>query len=978
MTTVSDYNSARTTAQLMLRKKLADGSGSLDEHVIRETVESVISFLGSEDIDSERLIVELDSQFQTIIGSERVLSWIDGGWRPWLPERRSSIEWNFADDYFQHLSNEEGWADVTIDSLEQSTDRVLSLITDPNTTGSWDRRGMVVGHVQSGKTAHYTGLINKAADAGYQVIVVLTGFNKSLRSQTQIRLENGFLGYDLDASSDEVDGRRVTVGVGNPELYPNHPTADTITTRADDGDFKTATANNFAINPGGHPLLLVIKKNGSVLRNLMNWAKWVAKDKDENGNPFIKKVPFLLIDDEADLGSVDTRKGAFDEHGDPEPDHNPTAINGWVRRLLRIFDQSAYVGYTATPFANIFIHEQGNTKELGEDLFPRSFIVSLPTPSNYIGPRQVFSQEPGEADQSPPTVRELDDHALTLKLNETEGWVPPRHNKGHKPKVAGVDVAPSSLQEAILAFILAASARRARGDVVAHNSMLVHVTRFTAVQERVARQIRKRVSSIRANLRHGHANEPNLVIEELEKIWKEDFEPTTRQLQQDGRADDCVPLEWEQVRDQIRDVVESIEVREINGFAGEVLDYSKNENSGLCVIAVGGDKLSRGLTLDGLTVSYFLRASKMYDTLMQMGRWFGYRPRYEDLCRIYTTPEMIDWFEHIAIASEELRQDFDLMAKSGASPRDFGHRVKSHPVMLVTSRVKMRHGVPLDLSFLGDISETINFWRDKPNLENNWQAGTRLVSSVIAANGDPHRGYLRNENTNGTSLTTEGGPARWDNVSPDLVTQFLSEYREHTASRKVLTNLLASYIRIMNSEEALTNWTVLLASGESSNRHRLSGRDINQVERGWHGSETTVGRLVQANHFRIRRLVNPPDEGADLTSEDYDKALRITIDDWDERENDPKRSKNKPRQPIGWAIRQLRNVENGLLMLYPLSSTYEGHKPITSDPDAQLPVLGFAISFPGYDPTRISTARYVVNNVYWNQEYGNSDGTSWQ
>ena len=174
-------------------------------------------------------------------------------------------------------------------------------------------------------------------------------------------------------------------------------------------------------------------------------------------------------------------------------------------------------------------------------------------------------------------------------------------------------------------------------------------------------------------------------------------------------------------------------------MAGEVLDYIEHSSIGLNVIAVGGDKLSRGLTLEGLSVSYFLRASRMYDTLMQMGRWFGYRLGYLDLCRLYTTPDMMDWFAHISEASEELREDFDRMAASRQTPRDFGHRVRSHPLMMVTSQIKMRSGKQIDITFAGDMCETINFWRDRVHLEANWQAGQHLIQEIERRGIRPHK-----------------------------------------------------------------------------------------------------------------------------------------------------------------------------------------------------------------------------------------------
>ena len=204
-----------------------------------------------------------------------------------------------------------------------------------------------------------------------------------------------------------------------------------VTNRSDNGDFSRAVANNMGINPGGPPLLFVVKKNARVLRNLLDWVNWAANSRDpETGRPLVRGVPLLVIDDEADHASVDTREQTFDEDGNPDPDHDPTAINRCVRQLLRAFEKSAYVGFTATPFANIFIHERGATEEEGEDIFPRSFIINLSAPSNYIGPTRVFGLEPVAEENAPieplPLTRLVTDHADTLAIDERNGWMPPR------------------------------------------------------------------------------------------------------------------------------------------------------------------------------------------------------------------------------------------------------------------------------------------------------------------------------------------------------------------------------------------------------------------------------------------------------------------------------------------------------------------------------------------------------------------------
>jgi hypothetical protein len=371
----------------------------------------------------------------------------------------------------------------------------------------------------------------------------------------------------------------------------------------------------------------VVKKNARVLQNLLDWVEWASNGRDpETGRRVVRDVPLLVIDDEADHASVDTNEQAFDENGQPDPDHDPTAINRCVRRLLRFFEKSAYVGYTATPFANISIHERARTADDGDDLFPRGFIINLPAPSNYAGPVRIFgligsSEDGAEGKPAPPLIRQVTDHAHSLEPGERSGWMPPRHRNGHRPIYGGQPEIPPSLQLAIHSFLLSCAARQARGQVRVHNSMLIHVTRFTSVQQAVYNQVREELSSIRRRIRRGDGGSPRPLLSELRELWEEDFIPTTHFFDDP----DSPPLPWESIEPLLAQVVSGIEVRRINGSAKDILDYELNKETGLSVIAIGGDKLSRGLTLEGLTVSYFLRASRMYDTLMQMGRWFGYR-----------------------------------------------------------------------------------------------------------------------------------------------------------------------------------------------------------------------------------------------------------------------------------------------------------------------------------------------------------------
>jgi hypothetical protein len=234
--------------------------------------------------------------------------------------------------------------------------------------------------------------------------------------------------------------------------------------------------------------------------------------------------------------------------------------------------------------------------------------------------------------------------------------MPSNHKNHHLPLYRGEFTLPPSVREAIRAFVLVCAARAARGQTGQHNSMLIHVTRFTAVQGSVVEQVSEELRDIQRRLRLGDGDSTDSIIGHLQQLWELHFIPTSREVFSREPEFQEQIREWKELRPFVAPAALSIQPRQINGLAGEVLDYKTHEQSGLNVIAVGGDKLSRGLTLEGLTVSYFLRASRMYDTLMQMGRWFGYRPGYLDLCRLYTPKQMTEWFSHIAQASDELRR----------------------------------------------------------------------------------------------------------------------------------------------------------------------------------------------------------------------------------------------------------------------------------------------------------------------------------
>lgn len=919
--------------QLALASTRERSGQPLTREDIAASVDQVMSlamFAGA--VDRDALIEELEQIF-TVWSNDPTVIGNDIDHVPWLAQRRADIEWRFWNRYRLFLINRQRLSPAAIETIEKVSDEVLGRIEDPERDGSWDRRGLVMGNVQSGKTATYTGLICKAADAGYKVIIVLAGLHNNLRSQTQVRLDEGFLGYKAAPPG---NGGATFEPTGVAEFGTN-ARADSVTNRNENGDFNRHVAKHFAIHPGGNPLLFVVKKNATVLRNLLGWIHASADSTDPaTGRKVHRHIPLLVIDDEADQASVDTKVGAIDENGERDEDHDPTRINRLIRSLLFSFERSAYVGFTATPFANIYIHEQAWTKELGDDLFPRSFIVNLPAASNYAGAARVFGisedDDAGLTEVSAlPIVRFVEDHADSDAPDETEGWMPPKlvAKTGHVPLYDGRRQVPPSLRKALMSFLLSAAVRSIREQGPLFNSMLIHVVRFTNVQGIVKEEVERELTDMVSRLQYGDGDRKPTLLDEFNQLWNSDYAVTAAAF----GTDHSLP-EWSAVEAVLPKVAASVSVRSINGSALDALDYEQHRDTGLNIVAVGGDKLSRGLTLEGLTVSYFLRCSRMYDTLMQMGRWFGYKEKYLDVCRLFTTEELYAWFQHIAAATEELRIEFDHMASVGATPKEYGLKVRSHPLMLVTSAVKMRSGTELSLSYAGDISETIIF-----DTKRAWEKNLRATNALFRALDEPEPGGGKS------------GGYLWRDAGVDRILEFLGQYETHPEARRADTRLLARYIRRQNEQGELVSWSVALVSSGLSNAQDLGsyfdGRAVGSIRREYFGESI-------ADRYTIRRLVSPADEARDLSDGQRDRALQMTISDWTSSKRKDK-SPEPPAAPSGRGLRRVRKKQNGLLLLYPLDGRVAGTA-------GAAPVIGLAISFPASDTAK--AIAYMVNNVF--------------
>jgi hypothetical protein len=638
------------------------------------------------------------------------------------------------------------------------------------------------------------------------------------------------------------------------------------------------------------PVVLVIKKNPSTLKNLISWLK-------DNNPHKLNEYPMLLIDDEADHASINYKEG------------DVTTINKRIRELLSLFDQSSYVGYTATPFANIFIDPDTDDEMYGDDLFPRDFILSLDPPDNYIGPEKVFSQNGNLG-----IVKTIDDY---------EDLLPLKHKKYLKPEIL-----PLSLYKAVQSFILTRTIRILRGQAGKHNSMMINVSRFTDVQSHIKGLVNeflkeelKPAINIHCMLSEKESLK-NSLIRSLKDLWEEEY-----------NVDE---FSWVQVQKTLDEAASPIGVIEVNSSANaEPLDYSLvNYPNGRNVIAVGGMSLSRGLTLEGLTVSYFLRNSIMYDTLLQMGRWFGYRDGFADICRIYMSSKAAGWYGHISTVIEELRDEFKRMKAAKLTPDEFGLCVRAHPEsLIVTARNKMRTGkiIPRQIGLEGRLVETKALSRS--SIEHNFGAFRQLLKHL---NANETRG-----------MNNVGQNYFWSGVDHTHVRGFIEGVINDPESDLTEKIPLLDYIQWL-SENGYSKWDVIVCSveyGESNLGPFVEeGLEIKYQYR-------TVDSNDRRIKFPNRRVATVGTEKTGLSDSKIERAKNEstgkTISDSLFR-----KERDKP-----------------LLMLH-LIDCRDAEK--REEPLFESGVVGWGLSFPGVAgngrPKKL--VQYMVNTRYWQQEYG--------
>ena len=547
--------------------------------------------------------------------------------------------------------------------------------------------------------------------------------------------------------------------------------------------------------------------------------------------------------------------------------------------------------------------------------------------------------------------------------------MPPKHKKTHVPTYNGQETIPKSLRNAIYCFVLVCTVRELRGQGLEHSSMLIHVTRYVAVQNHVCAQVEDTVRRMRQKIIRG--SDADELLTQLRELWNEDFIPTQGKVAELSSTEEQPSMlpSWDQVVAKLADVLVDIDVRSINGTAKDALDYA-TPGAALKVIAIGGDKLARGLTLEGLCVSYFVRTTKMYDTLMQMGRWFGYRPGYLDLCRLYTPPDLVKWFSHIADASEELREEFDFMAKAKLTPELYGLKVMSHEVLTVTSPLKMRNSKTLSLTYSGTRPQTILFHRDTKIQQANLDATNALIATLGTKFVSGPK-YSRDGNADSWP-----GARLWKDVNAQKVLSFLGTYATHPNATSAKAPVLADFIAKMLDQGKLTQWSVALLTGGAGigEPYIFPG---NFEARSFQTRKTEDPEEISTRDptmFAIGVLTDPKDEGIDLDDDVWLDALARTRAAW---KYEPARGREVvPSHPSGKGIRMTRDrlggsADRGLLLLYALAPYYKGKDKRPENlivPGWDKPIMAFAIAFPSCENG--IRVEYEVNLLYWMQEYG--------
>lgn len=898
----------------------------------------MLSKLDCDDSAKTRLFIDMEYEYKIVHNKGQAIFNNYDEKREWYSnmEIKDNFFWSRYKDY---LINHSSISRISINLLDDVTlPDIMNCLGNPNDTLDKPRlrRGLIIGDVQSGKTATYTGLICKAADAGYKVVILLTGITENLRRQTQERIDEGIIGITLKKEGKIEKYPRVGVGLDNKQIK-----ATSVTSTLNDF---VGNCNKITMSLANNSLVLfVIKKNVSVLQRLYNWLR------EQNIDPVkgYVDVPMLLIDDEADNASVNTRKDETD----------PTRTNKVIRQICNLFMNSTYVGFTATPFANVFIDPDSVDAMQHADLFPEHFIYTLEAPSNYVGADKIFYPE-GDFYHNLRYITDIiePDYASEeykdLVQNNSEHLNSGTFYYKHKKEWDGI--LPESLRESILCFCLANVIRDLRGQRKEPRSMLINMSRFIHVQKvitvHVAEWFEEVFNDIRVNFNEDASKNYHLPLYgELHSLWEKHF----------SQVNDITFARISQ-KSALLAALEKIEVKMVNG-SKQSASLNYKENPSLRVIAVGGLALSRGLTLEGLMVSYFYRNTATFDVLMQMGRWFGYRRGYEDLFQIWTSHTSALWYAEVAKASTELKNDIREMFDQQLTPKDFGIKVRDNcDDLQITASNKMRAAISKDMlySFYGNIYDTpyittkIN--HNKTNTQQVQELASRLLSEGYTLRYTDYR--KANKDVNDTS---DGSSRYFADVPKNIVVEFLHCIKYSMANPRFDAKNIVSFLEDEETK-GVDLWDIVFESGKSSTHYDVEGlRQVKCMER---SICSTTRNIIQIS--TRRRVMTGSMEGRfALSKEDIEMAENTQRKQW---EADGENSLGR-EIPVRAYFRFLPKRKPMLVIMFikPKDADGEEEEMLKKYRDALGDdcIVAFAVGCPGINDEG-KAVKYKVNKIF--------------
>lgn len=867
------------------------------EKGIYDTFGDIISDNEREYINTKVKEYSVDSSFDSDI-----LTTTDSKNNPWINEK--DLDSNFSNPYWKayesklqknnYISNED------IQNIKKEGLSIVSQLVPPQCKKEFLIKGLVYGNVQSGKTASMCAVISQYASLGCKLVIVLSGTTEKLREQTQNRLIKDLC---IEEGVDNGCGWKL---ITNPsDLIPN----------------KTLSLYSDIKNIGNNVIIGVFKKNSAVLKRLNE--NYLLADQVERSRRIYGKLCTLIIDDECDQASPNV--------GD---DEERSKINEQIVKMLRVFPKCAYIGYTATPFANVLNEAPGN-----DSLYPASFITMLGEKKNYFGADAIFGL--GEEFEEYKDEQDQNLNIIEITENDTQN----REKKGKNDKTPP----KGKIREAIIYFALATAVKEWRGIELEnkqlynqHSTMMIHTSSKTTDHSDIEEIVKEIIKTIKDEIK----NNLSLIKTEVLNVWTEVYLKkrdvnldAIKQRQFTTPVEDYIIPKTEIVFDLFKDVFNKIELK-VDNFRTpleERLEYPKDRSC--YYIVVGGNTLSRGFTLVGLIVTVFTRKVNTYDALLQMGRWFGYRVGYEDLPRLWMPTSILEKFRFLTGIEYDLRNTISRYAVEGATPTDLAIPIRTTPHLQIVRKKAMKGAIRSSINFAGRRPQTIYFENNKEWLENNIQACNKLIESNIhclskADEKTKHdmfiHGYL------------------FENISSISVNNFLDSYQFAENSNGLNKELLRKF-KDQAEHNYIMRWNLVVKSLDDKTKDEterdIAGLKINLLERG----KIDDGVNSDPSIINLKAICSPTDILCCVSKKDIEK-------------NEKYKNIEKLKYDIKFEARRQYfrdkgQSEPGVIIIYPIYAKSEPQYKIDGKStrialNAKADVYGVAFVFPTIKRTK--------------------------